>query len=99
MRFVLTVLASLMLVGLVFSILLVLARVWASRADAPADPAPLRLVPPASPAARLRQRATTCRQQGHTYRLAFPMGVLAQQCTACGAIAPRLVVKSHRARA
>jgi hypothetical protein len=99
MRIALSVLASLMLFGLVFSVLLVLVRVWAIRADAPADPAPLRLVPPASPVARLHARATTCRQHGHTYRLAFPMGRLAQQCSACGAIAPRLVVKSHRARA
>ena len=98
MRIALVVVASLMLIGLAFSALLVLVAVRSARAPR-AVPRPSVEGPPRSPVARLHARSTVCLQHGHTYRLAFPMGRLAQQCTACGALAPRLVVRSHRARA
>ena len=53
--------------------------------------------PPSSRRARLRARLTVCRRQGHTWRLAFPMGRLANQCCACGAVRTADVVRSHRA--
>jgi hypothetical protein len=89
--------AALMVAAVAFSALLVAVVGWALRDDDAAQPVPVvRLTPPASRRARLHARLTICRRQGHTFRLAFPVGRLSQQCTRCGAQAPRLVVKSFR---
>lgn len=63
------------------------------------SPAPRRKPagPPSSRRARLRARLTVCRRQGHTWRLAFPLGRLANQCCECGAVRSADVVRSHRA--
>lgn len=106
MRFVLTVLASLMLVGLSFSALLVLVAFFRGLPVEESRPAPRpagvrRLVaigPPASRAARVKARLTVCRTAGHRWAVAYPLpgSQRMRQCQACGTVEAPVVVESYR---
>ena len=51
--------------------------------------------PPVSRLDRTWNRVTRCAREGHVYRVAFPVGRYAHQCTRCGSIRPPMDVPSH----
>lgn len=96
-------LIALLVVLFVLAVLVHLYGVLRTLPTSEGEPAPRELTrgpvrPPDDPLTRTWNRLTVCARQGHTWRVAFPMGHLAQQCTRCAAVAPPVVVDSYRAR-
>lgn len=90
--------AVFLLTMVVVAVALTIAMVLSLPPDEGA-PAPRGLVrPPDDPFVRVWRRVTVCAREGHTWRIAFPMGRRSRQCMHCAAVAEPLVVESYRAR-